>query len=316
MTISIDVTSTQTRNKFNILEEQCNRIHKNKYSYNKAIFINMRTKFTVVCPIHGDFTITPDKHTSRKQGCPVCSNKKLGDLKRKTFSWFKTKASAIHKNKYIYIKEGYKDTKTHIKIICPIHGEFMQKPEYHLQGKGCKKCGNKALTKSINLFIKEARYVHKNKYDYSLSTYVNTHVPIVIKCNDCGNIFKQSPNNHLRGCGCNSCTKHGFNQNIPAILYYLSINDGEAYKIGITNNTIEQRYNKTELAKIDILLIKEYEKGIDAYTHEQELLKKYYEYQYCGPDLLRKGNTELITKDITDEIQNHINKKSWADRDT
>jgi hypothetical protein len=29
-----------------------------------------------------------------------------------------------------------------IKIICPIHGEFNQKLEAHLNGHGCSKCGN------------------------------------------------------------------------------------------------------------------------------------------------------------------------------
>ena len=33
----------------------------------------------------------------------------------------------------------------------------------------------------------------------------------------------------------------GFNQLKPATLYYISINDGEAYKIGITNRTTMNR---------------------------------------------------------------------------
>lgn len=309
MNISLDVTSTQTRNKFNRLEEQCFRLHNNKYTYDKAVFTNMRTKFTVTCPEHGDFEITPDKHTSRKQGCPICANILIGDRKRKSFNWFMSKAQQIHSGKYLYNKESYVDTKTKTEIVCPIHGSFMQKPDNHLQGKGCSQCGYEKLSthfiKDRELFEAEAREMHGNKYDYSLSDYRGTHVPIIIICNQCGHHFKQEPNNHLGGSGCPSCTKHGFDPTKPAILYYLSINAGEAYKIGITNLTVHKRYNNVDLAKIEILHTIPFQIGADALTLEQTLLKAYSRYKYVGPDLLQSGNTELITKDILNEIQNH-----------
>ena len=53
-------------------------------------------------------------------------------------------------------------------------------------------------------FIKKARDVHKNKYDYSLSNYNHTHKKIKIICPDHGT-FEQTPSSHLNGSGCPKC---------------------------------------------------------------------------------------------------------------
>ena len=79
----------------------------------------------------------------------------------------------------------------------------------------------------------------------------------------------------------------------------MTTNDGKVlYKIGITNRTVEARYNLTDLSKIEIVKQKLYENGADAYNWEQRLLKKYKQYQYKGPKVLENGNTELFTEDI------------------
>ena len=55
---------------------------------------------------------------------------------------FIEKAIKIHGDKYDYSKVEYIDSKTKVKIICQIHGEFEQTPNHHLNRKdGCKKCG-------------------------------------------------------------------------------------------------------------------------------------------------------------------------------
>ena len=42
----------------------------------------------------------------------------------------------------IYDLLNYVDNTTKIRIICPIHGEFTQRPNNHLQGNGCPHCAN------------------------------------------------------------------------------------------------------------------------------------------------------------------------------
>lgn len=61
---------------------------------------------------------------------------------------------------------------------------------------------NKRLT--TDEFIKRARIVHSNKYDYSLVNYVNFNTKIEIACHEHGS-FLQTPGSHLNGNGCKNC---------------------------------------------------------------------------------------------------------------
>ena len=53
-------------------------------------------------------------------------------------------------------------------------------------------------------FIKKAREVHGDKYDYSKVEYVNNHINVCIICPKHGE-FWQVPNSHLNGNGCPAC---------------------------------------------------------------------------------------------------------------
>ena len=73
---------------------------------------------------------------------------------------FIQKAKAVHGDKYDYSKVEYVNYRTRLLIICPKHGEFWQRPDIHLQGKGCTKCGRErigiASSKSKEQFLQEA----------------------------------------------------------------------------------------------------------------------------------------------------------------
>ena len=53
-------------------------------------------------------------------------------------------------------------------------------------------------------FIKRAREVHGDKYDYSKVEYINANSKVCIICPEHGE-FWQTPANHLLGCGCIEC---------------------------------------------------------------------------------------------------------------
>ena len=54
-------------------------------------------------------------------------------------------------------------------------------------------------------FISKAKNKYDNLYDYDNIEYVDYTTPILIKCNRCGNRFKQSPRKHIDGRGCTPC---------------------------------------------------------------------------------------------------------------
>jgi hypothetical protein len=64
-----------------------------------------------------------------------------------------------------------------------------------------KRSTKKLTTKD---FIKKATVVHKNKYSYNKVKYKNNKTKIIITCIKHGD-FKQSPADHLKGCGCRKC---------------------------------------------------------------------------------------------------------------
>lgn len=64
---------------------------------------------------------------------------------------------------------------------------------------------NRGIKDNLKTFIQKAKEAHGDKYDYSLVEYKNSSTKIKIICPKHG-VFEQTPNNHLRGCGCLSCS--------------------------------------------------------------------------------------------------------------
>ena len=128
--------------------------------------------------------------------------------KKKTREGFIQDARKVHGDKYDYSKVHYVNSKTKVCIICPEHGEFWQAPSSHLQGRGCSKCkGDKTRERCVSTkeeFIKKAKEVHKDKYDYSKVKYEKSNMKICIICPEHGE-FWQTPNSHLSGYGCTKC---------------------------------------------------------------------------------------------------------------
>lgn len=184
--------------------KEADKVHGNKYDYSKVEYVNARTKIIIICIDHGEFSQTPDSHL-RGCGCPkCCSNFKLSKKE------FIKRANKIHNNKYNYSLAKYKNTYTKIIIVCPEHGQFEQTPEHHLVGYGCSKCSGEKLSKlfrkPLEIFIDEAKLIHKSKYDYSEFVYVNDRTKGVIICPKHGE-FSQAPTHHLRGRGCPKCSR-------------------------------------------------------------------------------------------------------------
>ncbi len=123
---------------------------------------------------------------------------------------FIKKAREVHGDKYDYSKVEYVNSTTKVCIICPKHGEFWQRPDLHLQKKGCTKCGRARIatssSKSLEQFLQDAKKIHGTKYDYSKTVYVNWQTKVVIICPIHGE-FSQSPSSHLHGNGCPKCGK-------------------------------------------------------------------------------------------------------------
>ena len=67
-------------------------------------------------------------------------------------------------------------------------------------------------------FIKKARAIHGDKYDYSKVIYVNNHTKVCIICPVHGE-FWQNPHSHLKGMGCKKCAVHCVKQKSRKMVY-------------------------------------------------------------------------------------------------
>lgn len=137
-------------------------------------------------------------------------------------------AIKIHGDKYDYSKTIYKSTKEKIIIICKIHGEFQQRPDNHLFGQSCKKCGlinmsNLQIKNNSKVFIEKAQKIHGNKYDYSQSNYTGSKQLITIICKNHGK-FEQLATSHLTGKGCHKCNNLISKDQLELLNYLKSLN--------------------------------------------------------------------------------------------
>ena len=124
------------------------------YEYDKNTYKDTHTKMRIFCPKHGEFWQSPKSHL--KYECKYCSYEKRGKNNTLTTQEFINKANIVHgEGKFNYSKSEYKGTRAPICIICPKHGEFWQKPNDHLTGKGCPKCNESKLEKKVENFLKE-----------------------------------------------------------------------------------------------------------------------------------------------------------------
>jgi len=181
-------------------------IQDKEYDYSKVEYKNNKTKVCVICPIHGEFWIRPNDFLNGHM-CKSCGVERRS--KSRTFS----KAEFIEKAKilfpqYDYSLVEYVDSHTKVCIVCPIHGKFKIQPYHLLNGHGCRKCGQESThnkqRKSLEQFIKEARTIHGDKYDYSKVEYHGRDKKVCIICPIHGE-FKQTPHAHLNGQGCPIC---------------------------------------------------------------------------------------------------------------
>lgn len=114
-----------------------------------------------------------------------------------------------HGDRYDYSNTRYTKSNKKVEIICKEHGPFLQLAADHLRGANCPVCGalmrKMALTSTLSEFISRAHEIHADRYGYTeVVKYTNNKTEIPIRCAIHG-IFYQTPDIHLRGCGCPRC---------------------------------------------------------------------------------------------------------------
>ena len=61
------------------VQEEAQEVHGDKYDYSKTEYVNGDSKICIICPQHGEFWQTPQKHL-HGQNCPQCTASKPIDF--------------------------------------------------------------------------------------------------------------------------------------------------------------------------------------------------------------------------------------------
>src|ERR1035437_1043660 len=199
--------------------EKANVKHKFRYTYPRFIYVDGKIKGLFTCNEHGDFLQRAESHL-RGQGCAKCADELNGNKIKITYEEFVERANVKHNFYYTYPKFVYVDSGTKGIITCPVHGDFQQKANDHLCGRGCDDCGGtKTLTTEI--FIKKSNIKHNHKYTYLRTIVINNKKKVIITCSNTEHgDFLQSPKCHMiRGQGCPKCGRESAYLKIYGITY-------------------------------------------------------------------------------------------------
>ena len=179
--------------------EKAKQIHGDRYDYSKVEYKGSKNKVCIICPTHGEFWQTPNAHLCG-QGCIRCGHVKTSDHRKISTEEFIKRAKEIHGDFYDYSKVQYVNSGTKVCIICPVHGEFWQTPNGHINAKrGCQKCYDDRRRKTvlgfgINDSLEPIRYKEKVGLSYKTWTSMirrcysdryHKHKPTYVGCEVC-----------------------------------------------------------------------------------------------------------------------------------
>ena len=159
-------------------------------------YVNSYTRIKHRCSKCGSvYEQTPSSHLQGR-GCPKCKGSKKKTLKQ---YYDECKERELDLPIEIYVNAN-----TKIYHKCKQGHVYKQKPNTHLQGKGCPICSN--TKKTTKEYIEECKELG---LDLPLGDYNNSKVKIYHKCKQ-GHVYKQTPSDHLQGYGCPICSQsHG-----------------------------------------------------------------------------------------------------------
>ncbi len=271
------------------------KIHENKYDYSSIKYNGLNSDVDIICPIHGSFTQRAKFHLVN--GCPRCAGNQLMNTKE----WIDS-LPQYQKDRFDHSKVKYVKSSEKVIIICPLHGEFLQKASNHKNGAGCLSCVGRPPVKHED-WLKSLPTEHLEKYDYSKSNYNHYNKDVSIGCPHHGH-FLQSGSRHKNGAGCPWCAREKTNYDIyknnKTLLYYVFFPTVNLWKIGITKSSVEERFRYD--IPYEEISVTHYDDGWKAFLLEQKILRTFDNMRYSGESVLGAGNTECFSKDILKEF--------------
>lgn len=174
--------------------DYCTKIHNGKYSYNKTVYVNKRSKVIINCPIHGDFEQIAHNH-KRGQGCPICGQNYAREWRKYNYKKFINESKLRFNNEYEfpYIRNEYENSHSKITIRHKNCGrEFIKIACDHITSPngGCTHCYKKITSKieeEIKTLLQDnnIKFYFQHRFDWLGLQSLDFYLPdynIAIEC--------------------------------------------------------------------------------------------------------------------------------------
>lgn len=314
------------------------------FDYSRVSYQRQRSPVTIVCPKHGEFMQTPDKHLQSEHGCPKCGvairAASRAEAGQKQFR-------DLFQSKYgnrLELVSPYITSKSPIRCRCKFHNiEFDTIPDRLKTWKhGCPQCARESTTKSGLLthesFLARAVAKFQNQFDLTQVKYSGMFQKVQIACPIHGG-FSSTPVSFLNSThGCPKCASlHvGWAENriqrleqqlvkprpTTVALMEIEVFGISAYKLGITSRSLMLRYGEN----LKRILFEATLNEIDALKLEQHLHGKYFKHRdlrvfFAGMRARKRwaGDTETYKEscvnDILDDLRVSVAELERADPD-
>lgn len=270
-------------------KNQATEIHGYKYNYDKVQYQKQSAKVTITCNAHGDFLQTPNAHL-RGSGCRECSDINNAHNRSTKHSEFVKQLKAINGTAFAELKFLEEVVGLNNKVLAENkYGKVLVTPQNLLSGRNAS---IRSATDKTLYFKNQAIEIHGDSYDYSKSVYEGCKTKLAIICPKHGE-FRQSPQDHLKGCGCPTCgmkiscgfTKESWisagikskGENVIYKMYFARIWDDYElfYKVGITFRDVDDRFCEMgRLYNYEILKVIDSNDGEFIWNLEQEYHKE------------------------------------------
>ena len=131
----------------------------NKYDYSLTIYTTRKNKIKVICDgiIYEQLPHNHIKYAPEKLSIPM------------TTDFFIVKSLELNGNRYNYDNVSIISSGKKVSITCNKegHGEFLQTPHSHIQGKGCPKCRDSKGNKIIKSILDENNVEYQQEYKFN-----------------------------------------------------------------------------------------------------------------------------------------------------
>jgi hypothetical protein len=212
---------------------------------------------------------------------------------------------------YDYSKTEYVNGRTDVVIICPVHGEFSQRAQEHLEGHGCNQC-KFDRKKEEQILPREVWLSRIEQYDFisfkDENQIKNYHGKVDLICTIHGEFQTQLGSVGSKKHICKECAyvAHQSQSIRPeyigetAYLYYVYLPRLDMYKFGVTLN---KKGRFAQLGEV-VPIIEDSREYSEACRIEHLVMTKLDKYRYKGREpLLKNGSTELFKQDVLKQIQ-------------